>query len=459
MRPFDVGRPEAGLREMRRATFVGVSEMSRMTAKLLLAIFLFLSSSILVHSAQEPSGADDLLTLDQAVKLAVDNNRPLRFSFLQIQKSRESVAETRTQQFPVFKTYLFASELLTPLDFTFSKGVLGSFPATGPIPATDTQLYKIRLAIHAQQLAVDYSDQEYRAQREQLVRDVKQAYYAVLQAESSLTYTQTSVNSYLELSRFTDDQLAQKTVLKSASLEVKARLAKEQYNLIELNNTLASRKEQLNLLLGRDIRTSFHTQPVPEPSAFEMDLKAAQDRALSNRPELREAQINVDRAEFDRRLAKAQYIPDFGVALHYISPFNVNFVPQNIAAFGFELNWEPFDWGRKRHEVEQKRLTVDQMRLQANETQSKILLDLDTRFRDLQQARSLVSVAAAGLDAEKEKARELTDEFRQQSVLLKDVLQQQSIVASSEDEYQQALLSFWDKRAEFEKTIGEDGTP
>src|SRR5580658_5702141 len=112
MRPFDVGRPEAGLREMRRATFVGVSEMSRMTAKLLLAIFLFLSSSILVHSAQEPSGADDLLTLDQAVKLAVDNNRPLRFSFLQIQKSRESVAETRTQQFPVFKTYLFASELL-----------------------------------------------------------------------------------------------------------------------------------------------------------------------------------------------------------------------------------------------------------------------------------------------------------------------------------------------------------
>jgi outer membrane protein TolC len=229
--------------------------------------------------------------------------------------------------------------------------------------------------------------------------------------------------------------------------------------LIELNNTLASRKEQLNLLLGRDIRTSFHTQPVPEPSAFEMDLKAAQDRALSNRPELREAQINVDRAEFDRRLAKAQYIPDFGVALHYISPFNVNFVPQNIAAFGFELNWEPFDWGRKRHEVEQKRLTVDQMRLQANETQSKILLDLDARFRDLQQARSLVSVAAAGLDAEKEKARELTDEFRQQSVLLKDVLQQQSIVASSEDEYQQALLSFWDKRAEFEKTIGEDGTP
>ena len=454
--------------------------MSRVTLKLILAAFLFLYPGVLVRAAQESFGADELLTLDQAVKLAIANNRPLRFSFLQIQKSRDSVAETRTQQFPAFKTYLFASELLAPLDFTIDKGALGTFSATGPVPATDTnistprrplvftldevsqpisQLYKIRLAIHAQQLAVDYSDQEYKVQRQQLVRDVKQAYYAVLQTESVLTSTQASVNSYVELSRSTDDQLAQQAVLKSASLEVKARLAKEQYKLVELNNTLASRKEQLNHLLGRDIRTPFHTQPVPEPSAFEIDLKSAQHRALSQRPELREAQINVDRAELDRRLAKAQYIPDFGAAFHYLSPFNVNFIPQNIAAVGFELSWEPFDWGRKRHEVEQKKLTLDQTRLQLTETQSKILLDLNTRFRDLQQARAFVNVVATGLDAEKQKLREITDQFHQQSVLLRDVLQQQAVVAGSDDEYQQALLSFWTKRAEFEKAIGEDGTP
>jgi outer membrane protein len=454
--------------------------MSRVTLKLILAAFLFLYTGVLVCAAQEASGADELLTLDQAVKLAIANNRPLRFSFLQIEKSRDSVAEIRTQQFPAFKANLFAAELLTPVDFTIGKGALGTFSATGQVPATDTnistprrpflftrdeisqpisQLYKIHLAIHAQQLAVDYSDQEYKVQRQQLVRDVKQAYYAVLQTESLLTSTQASVNSYVELSRYTDDQLGQQAVLKSASLEVKARLAKEQYKLLEFNNTLASRKEQLNLLLGRDIQIPFHTQPIPEPSAFEMDLKSAQNRAMSQRPELNEAQINVDRAELGRRLAKAQYIPDFGAAFHYLSPFNVNFVPQNIAAVGFELSWEPFDWGRKRHELEQKKLTVDQTRLQLTETQSKILLDLNTRFRDLQQARALVNVAATGLDAEKEKLRELTDQFHQQSVLLRDVLQQQAVVAGSDDEYQQALLSFWNKRAEFEKAIGEDGTP
>jgi outer membrane protein len=454
--------------------------MSRVTTKVFFVTFLFMSLGFFVRSAQEQSGADDLLTLDQAVKLAIATNRPLRLSFLQIQKSREIVAETRTQQFPAFKTYMFASELLTPLDFTIGRGALGTFAATGPVPSGDTkistprrplvftldevsqpisQLYKIRLAIHAQQLGVDFSDQEYRAQRQQLVRDVKQAYYAILQTESALTSTAASVKSYMELSRFTDDQLAQQAILRSASLEVKARLAKEQYRLMELNNALASRKEQLNHLLGRDIRTPFHTQPVPQPSAFEVDLKSAQDRALSQRPELREAQINVDRAEFDRKLAKAQYIPDFGLAFHYLSAFNVNFVPQNIAAVGFELSWEPFDWGRKRHEVEQKKLTVDQTRLQLTEAQSKVLLDLNTRFRDLQEARSLMSVAITGLDAEKEKLRELTDQFHQRAVLLKDVLQQQAVVAASDDEYQQALLSFWNKRAEFEKAIGEEGTP
>jgi outer membrane protein TolC len=40
--------------------------------------------------------------------------------------------------------------------------------------------------------------------------------------------------------------------------------------------------------------------------------------------------------------------------------------------------------------------------------------------------------------------------------LERDVLQQQSAVASANNEYEQALLSFWTAKANFEKALGEE---
>jgi outer membrane protein TolC len=40
-------------------------------------------------------------------------------------------------------------------------------------------------------------------------------------------------------------------------------------------------------------------------------------------------------------------------------------------------------------------------------------------------------------------------------VLLKDVLQAQTVLANSDYDYQKALLAFWTAKADFEKAIGE----
>ena len=48
------------------------------------------------------------------------------------------------------------------------------------------------------------------------------------------------------------------------------------------------------------------------------------------------------------------------------------------------------------------------------------------------------------------------NKFAVQSVLLKDVLQVQVSLEQSNSEYQQALISFWNARAEFERAVGED---
>ena len=185
-------------------------------------------------------------------------------------------------------------------------------------------------------------------------------------------------------------------------------------------------------------------------------MKLARQTALQQRPEIREAAIDTQRADYDRKLSRAKYIPDIGAALHYLDPINTEILPQNILSAGMELKWDPFDWGGRRDEVQQKDVSVKQSRYQLVETQAQVTLDVDNSFRKLQESRALLIVSQANLDAGQEKLREVNDQYHHSAVLLREVLQQQASVANAEHEYEQSLLGFWNAKAAFEKALGEE---
>ena len=429
-----------------------------------------------VCSAQELSPSR-VLTLDDAIRLAVANNRSLKIASLEVDKSKWQVAEVKTKRLPSFSGSVLGSQLLNDVSFNFPAGAFGNIPGVGPFPTADTkvttsrqpiayvmsqamqplsQLYKINLGVRAQELSAKIAGEKARAERQNLVKDVKQAYYAVLQSESELEAAEANVKEYQELDRVVLQRVSQEAALKSDSLDVKAKFANEKYKLVQLRNTLDSQKEYLNNLLGRDIRTGFETEKVPVTSFEEVDLKLAQSRALGQRPEIKQAELSMRQAEYDRRMAKADYIPDVGIAFNYASNFNVDVLPRNMTSIGFEMKWEPWDWGRRRDIINQKKVTETQAQTQLHDAQVRVLMDVNTRFRKLEESRMLISVAQAERDAAQQRLREVTNKYEQQAVLLSDVLRQQASAAGASDEYQQALLGFWSAKSEFEKSLGED---
>ena len=114
-----------------------------------------------------------LLTLNDAVTLALQHNRLVKNSALEAQKYDFQVNTARSRRKPQFQFSMLGGELLQPFDFTIPKGSLGTFAGTGPIPSTNakihtpavfttyltgsidqplTQQYKIGLGIHATEL-------------------------------------------------------------------------------------------------------------------------------------------------------------------------------------------------------------------------------------------------------------------------------------------------------------------
>jgi outer membrane protein len=427
--------------------------------------------------AQESAASPELLTIDQAVKTAVANNLYLKIVTLDLDTSKDKVAAAKTRRYPAFNIYSFGSQLLAPISFQVPAGQFGTYPGIGPIPALNTNittpsqptayifgtisqplltLKKINLHVHGEELSLEQTVQQVREKRNAIVNDVKQAYYSVVEIDNVISALQSSIKQYEELDRITQEYVAEKVALQSDSLEVKAKLADQRLQLLQAQDKLQTAKETLNNLLGRDLEIDFGVSEDKTLSPIEQDLKAAQETALSKNPTVKEAEIKIDQADNVRRLAKSEYLPDLGASFHYLSPFGVNFVPTNVMAVGIELNWEPFDWGRRRDTVNEKTVSVEQSKLNLTQTKANVLVDVNKEYRALQEARMAVDVASAQQGATSMKLQEVTDKYGQKTALLRDVLEQQAKVEKANSDYNEAIASFWTAKANFDKAIGED---
>lgn len=441
---------------------------------LLAAILL---STVAMAAPGQERTSEEVLTLDRAIELARANNRLTKRAKLDIDRQREATAEAKTSLYPRFDTYLLATQLLTPLDFTIKAGQLGAFPSTGPIPSSNvdlhtparpvaiasitltqpiTQIPRIRFSVAEQRLNEDLSRQTYSEQDQRLVSDVRRAYYSLLQSQSQAESQRATIHSLEELGRLTEHRLQEKATLKADSLRIKAEEAKAKYQLLVVEDALSDRKEALNRLLGRDLLAEFSVRPVPSALPEELDLPAARKLALAQRPEIKIASIKKQQANLETRIEKTRYVPDISIQANYLTPAGINFLPQNIGGIGALLTWQPWDWGQKRHNLAQKVIAEQQAALTEEDARDQVLLEVDSQFRKLREARAQLAVAEIARDAEQEKLRNQTDAYSQQAILLSDLLQQQASLATAEDQYRQALLAFWTARAEFERALGEE---
>jgi outer membrane protein TolC len=65
-------------------------------------------------------------------------------------------------------------------------------------------------------------------------------------------------------------------------------------------------------------------------------------------------------------------------------------------------------------------------------------------------------VARLAQESSVEGLRVAKNKYSVEAVLVKDVLQAQVGLEQSNSDYQQALTSFWNARADFERALGED---
>jgi outer membrane protein len=418
----------------------------------------------------------ETLTLQQAITIALANNRQIKIFDQNVLISNDEILAARTQRYPHFSVDVTGSGLLTPVTIKFPQGVFGFVDST-PIPSrpseitTDpkfsamsiiqayqplTQLWSAHLNLGLLDVGKKLSQEQLRQQKQQITDSVKQAYYQLLQSQSALEATDENVKALHEVDRTTAEYVQQKAALPYQSAGVKVQVAQAELQQITLQDTIQTQKENLNNLMGRDLSIDFRLSAVPDALPEEESIDLARQNALNGRSEIRQAQFKVEQAAYAKRLQKAQYIPEVGIRYLFFSPFTADGLPRYVNSLGIQFKWDVYDWGYKKHLTDEKQRQIEQSQLSLTETSSQVVLDVSNRFRKLREARASLNVAQLAQDAEKQKLDVVLEQYKQKATLLSNLQTEQANMAQAVAQYQQALANFWTARADFEKAMGTD---
>ncbi len=419
---------------------------------------------------------DPLLTLEDALQIAKTQNFQLKNADLQINVVEEQKKAVQSKQFPQLSAHVRGLQNFVDNEYTFEEGSLGTVGGN-PVPSsnvaidttngftthyslTATQplvgLYEIGLNVDKLKTQQEIARQQSRQTEQSISLQVKQLYYQILSEESEIEATRSSVIFNEELVKILKDNVAQKTELKYQLLNGEAQLASSRHDLLTQQNDLLTSKQQLNTLLGRDISTPFRVTPANASPSLSYNADQAEEQALAQRPETREARLQVEAAETEVQIKKSGYLPEVNLVASYGRAENTTLLPDESLYVGLLAKWDFFTWGGNQSNVAGSRYALQQALNSLRDNEDQIRAQVNASIRNLEVARSLVPVTEMAKKATEEKLRVSFNQYKAKTILLSDLLDAQSQLEQANDDYHQALLGVWNASAELEQALGEE---
>ena len=222
--------------------------------------------------AQDAAG----LTIEQASRLAQSGAEAIRIRDLAVRKARLAQQEAEAQAWPHLDLQATGSYLVNPpTGYTVTRGSLGVLPAPFnlPLPTSDlnigAQPYdyitgaltltqplftwgRIRSAIDAAGLQVQSAGTDLAAQRRDIEREVRRAYFSALLARESEKVLAALSHTAADVVADRQAALDEGTGTREAVLEAASRKAQVDARWVEAQQSEATARESLGMLTGLD---------------------------------------------------------------------------------------------------------------------------------------------------------------------------------------------------------------
>jgi outer membrane protein TolC len=278
-------------------------------------LVLFFSSGL--SRAQDPDSVSrNALVLPELIQEVLARNPELMAARKQWEAATNRITQAKSLDDPILSVQLW--NIPQPFKATQADNSIFGLSQNLPFPG------KLALKGDVASRSAEMTEQTVRAKERELVARLKQAYYDLFLAQKAVEIHHEQVEllrQFVEIAnaKFRGGKGSQADVLK-AHVELSLLLQ----HLPVLNQRRKTAEAMLNTLLDRDPASPLGMAQEPSQRPFEKPIDDLHSLALNDRPELKAAELDVQRTEQSRALAQRQYYPDFNVAFQRFQNYQAN---------------------------------------------------------------------------------------------------------------------------------------
>lgn len=422
------------------------------------------------------------LKLEEAVRLALEQNRVLKIARLKVKESEERKDAARSDYFPTItnqSNVLHISELQnvvipagalgnasgTPLpseSTSLQQGKLTLFSSGTMITQPLTQLLRVRQANRGASADIAASKDEVKSAENEIALKTHALYFGILIAQLQKKAGEQETAFAAESLREREDDIRGGSALPVAEIESRAELLQGKQSVLTADLQIQDYMTELNDLLGlpldtrleldSDIATDF-----PSLSKAEY-IKAAWDE----NPEIRAAEQVVEKARAGVSASKTAYIPDITAFARYSYQDGVPFLVKNFGTVGINLNYTLWDFGKRRAVVREHSTQLAEAEENLERLREQVAVEVERSYNKMERTKSMVEVASQVAKLRQESERLTTNQAAQGVVLVADVRHAAAANYKAKADLLQASLGYLLAHAELERTVGHApglGTP
>jgi outer membrane protein len=410
--------------------------------------------------------AGGILSLSQALQTGLKNNLILQQERQRIQQGQAKLQMQKSAYFPRVSANGLYNHLT---DFPDVNLPLGS--AVGG--AEDINIYdfsfklqqpiftgfRVKNLVRSAGADLEYNESQYQSNLHLLVYQVANTYRAAQLIQLQQQVLQASlqrVENDLETTRnfYRAGQCSAFDTLTIANQHLNI-----QTELNEMVHQYQNILTQLEFLLNIKSVQGVENFSAPAADLQTEPLESYLQRALENRPELKQIKHQASSRTFFKKSIESSYWPQVyaQATFHYLKP-EVEILKDEWTDFfilGLNLQWDLWDSGKRRNEIKQLSYALDILNLEEQKISESIRSEVKQAYRNLLNDRDQITLTGKLMQQETERYRIAHEKYKQGLATATDLNNVQAALTAAELRQKQSQIKWWQDKALMDYATGQ----
>ena len=256
------------------------------------------------------------LVLQDLIQEVLARNPELVAARKQWEAAQNRIPQARSLDDPILSLQLW--NIPQPFKATQADNTIFGLSQNLPFPG------KLALKGNVASRSAEMTEQTVRAKERELVARLKQFYYDLFLAQKAVQIHHEQVDLLRQFVGITNAKFRAGNGSQADVLKAQVELSLLLQHLPVLEQRRQTAEAMLNTVLDRNPASFLGTTQEPVHLPLEEPVDELHRLALSARPEIKAAELDVQRNEQSHALAQRQYYPDFNVAFQRFQNFQAN---------------------------------------------------------------------------------------------------------------------------------------